>query len=290
MSALLLVGTGLIGGSFALAAKANGLFDRIVGVDRNTDALREALRLGVIDAIDDGLNTRRDSFAAACIAVPVGSIAACVSEVAGRVPTVFDVGSVKSPIIDALQPPPAHYVPCHPIAGSEQSGAGAARADLFEGRLIVLTPGAATDAAATARVKGYWQAVGGRVGVESATDHDRRFALLSHLPHLVAFAFMEVVGGAGSPQGGGGGFRDFTRIAAADADVWADILHANAPHVVDYLNDLAASLRDMAHAVQGGGDALRDRIAAAAQAKRAIDANARAAAPTDALPANWARD
>ena len=270
MPSLLLVGTGLIGGSFALAAKAAGLFDRVVGADRDPAALREALRLGVIDAIDDG----EDGFAAACIAVPVTSIAAQVREAAARARVVFDVGSVKGAVMAALRPMPPNYVPCHPIAGSEQGGAGAARADLFKDRLVVLTPSAEMDAKAAVIVKDYWRRVGGQLAIESAADHDRRFALLSHLPHLVAFAFMEVVANAGSPAGGGGGFRDFTRIAAADADVWADILHANAPHWQSYLDELATSLRGIAAAAQSGGEGLRQRLAAAAQAKRDIDAKA----------------
>ena len=275
MPALLLVGTGLIGGSFALAAKASGLFDRVVGTDGNAETLQEALRLGVIDAIDageDGIGGER--FAAACIAVPVGAIADCVQAAVARAEVVFDVGSVKETIIDALSPLPPNYVPCHPIAGSERGGPAAAHADLFGDCTVVMTPGPETNAEAMATVAGYWRTVGAKVVVESAAEHDRRFALLSHLPHLVAFAFMEVVAEAGSPQGGGGGFRDFTRIAAADADVWADILHANAPRLQAHAASLATSLRELADAAQTGSDALRDRIAAAAQAKRDIDAKA----------------
>lgn len=272
MPTLLLVGTGLIGGSFALAAKANGLFDRVVGADENPEALQEALRLGVIDAIDEDAND--DTFAAACIAVPVGSVADCVRASVNRASVVFDVGSVKGTIVEALDPVPANYVPCHPIAGSERGGPAAARADLFNDCTVVLTPERKTDAAATATVSRYWQTVGAKVSYETAAEHDRRFALLSHLPHLVAFAFMEVVADAGSPPGGGGGFRDFTRIAGADADVWADILHANAPHLQAYVASLKASLQDFADAAQTGSGALRERIEAAAQAKRAIDAKA----------------
>lgn len=276
MPSLLLVGTGLIGGSFALAAKASGLFDRVVGADGNAETLQEALRLGVIDAVDDGHDDGNGtSFAAACIAVPVGSIADCVRAAVARASVVFDVGSVKETIIEALHPPPPNYVPCHPIAGAERGGPAAAHADLFNDCTVVMTPGLETDAEAKATVRRYWRAVGAKVSIESAADHDRRFALLSHLPHLLAFAFMEVVAEAGSPQGGGGGFRDFTRIAAADADVWADILHANAPRLQAHVASVAASLRELADAAQAGGDGLRDRIAAAAQAKRAIDAVAR---------------
>lgn len=267
---LLLIGTGLIGCSFALATKAKGIFDRVCGMDRNEQALQLALRLGIVDApAQSGADC-----AAACVAVPVGSIAACVREAAAQVPLVFDVGSVKGPIVDALAPAPANFVPCHPIAGSERAGPAAADPNLFQGHAVALTPVATTDAAAVATVRGYWQAVGARVVTESPASHDDRLALLSHLPHLVAFAFMEVAGGADSLQDAGGGFRDFTRIAAADADVWADILHSNAGRVRQYLDQLVDAL----HGFTAEGDdaaALRRRIAAAADVKRALDAAAR---------------
>ena len=262
---LLLIGTGLIGGSFALAAKRAGIFDCVVGVDRSERSLVLALERGVVDA-----QVGVDDCAAACVAVPVGSIAEQVREVAARVPVVFDVGSVKQPIIDALDPVPANFVPCHPVAGSERAGPDAADADLFRGHSAVLTPVAATDAAAIEVVRGYWQAVGASVMVESPAEHDERLALLSHLPHLVAFAFMEVAGGAKSLRGTGGGFRDFTRIAASDADVWADILRSNAPFVRRHLDQLIDALRGFAAERDRAG--LRARIEAAAEVKRALDA------------------
>ncbi len=267
---LLLIGTGLIGGSFALAAKACGLYDRVVGMDRDERALDAAMRLGVIDASTDVVDECCD---AACVAVPVGGIAPCVRDAAAKVPLVFDVGSVKRPIIDALRPLPSNYVPCHPIAGSERSGAAAARADLFRDRTVVLTPTPGTDATATAAVRELWQAIGGRVVVESAAVHDDRFALVSHLPHLVAFAFMEVASRADSLAQVGGGFRDFTRIAAADADVWVDILRGNLGPVRRHLDALIESLNGYVAAAEGDGEALRSRIAAAAAAKRALPAS-----------------
>ena len=265
---LLLIGTGLVGGSFALAAKAAGLFDRVVGMDRDPDALRQAVALGVVDQSAYSM----PDCDAACVAVPVGDIAACVRAAASHAEVVFDVGSVKQAVLDALQPPPANYVPCHPIAGSERAGPAAARADLFRQQVVALTPTADTAAAATATVRGYWEQLGARVVVEAAADHDRRFALLSHLPHLVAFAFMEVAGRAGSLAGAGAGFRDFTRIAAADARIWADILHSNASGVRPYLDDLIDALQSLAKAAEDGGEALGRRLAAAAAVKRALGA------------------
>lgn len=286
MPSLLLIGTGLVGGSFALAAKAAGLFDRVVGSDRDPAALREALALGIVDAalegpveavLAAGAGPRRPRFEAACVAVPVGDVAACVQAAAPWAGVAFDVGSVKGAVVDALAPPPANYVPCHPIAGSERAGPAAASAGLFRGREVALTPAPDTDAAAIRTVRGYWERLGARVVVETPAAHDQRLALLSHLPHLVAFAFMEVAGRADTMAGAGAGFKDFTRIAAADARIWADILRSNAANVRPYLDDLLETLRRFAasaeaHAETGDSD-LRERIAAAAEARRAVDAD-----------------
>lgn len=273
---LLLVGTGLVGGSFALAAKESGVFEHVVGIDRNPDALRQAFDLGIVDECGDSLDASAPACDAACIAVPVGAIAGCVQAAAKAVPLVFDVGSVKSPIVEALDPLPSNYVPCHPIAGSERAGPKAARRDLFDGATVVLTPVAGTDAAATQSVRDCWQAIGAKIAIETPQEHDDRLALVSHLPHLVAFAFMEVAADAESLAGVGGGFRDFTRIAAADAAIWADILCANAPHVERHLDALISALRGFSETAQANrhGAALQARIEAAAAARRTIDAAA----------------
>ena len=268
---LLLVGTGLIGGSFALAAKAHGVFDRVVGIDDNPDALRQALDLGIVDETTDAPDVACD---AACVAVPVGAVADWVQEAAKTVPLVFDVGSVKRPIIDALYPLPPNYVPCHPIAGSERAGPAAAHRDLFNDASVVLTPVAETDAAATATVRDHWQAIGATVTIETPEAHDERLALVSHLPHLVAFAFMEVAGDAEHLAGAGGGFRDFTRIAAADAAIWTDILRANASHIERHLDDLIFALRGFSEAIWDD-DSLQTRIEAAAAVRRALDSEQR---------------
>lgn len=269
MKSLLLIGTGLIGGSFALAAKAQGVFDRVLGSDRDPNALQRALEMGIID----DLAPPTGRYDAACIAVPLAGIAPCVAEAAASASVVFDVGSVKGPILDALDPPPANYVPCHPIAGSERHGPGAADTALFANRVVVMTPTTATDAGALATVRGYWQRVGGRVEIDTPTNHDERFALLSHLPHLVAFAFMDVVQRAGSFAGAGSGFRDFTRIAAGDADVWHDILHSNAAPIRRYLDQLIEDLDSLGDAAAQGGPMLRQRIVSASRLRRQFNDN-----------------
>lgn len=269
---LLLVGTGLVGGSFARAAKVRGVFHRVVGMDRDPAALAEAVRLGVVDAPAESFV----GHAAVCIAVPVAGIAACVRDAVAdsalhRGVPVFDVGSVKAPILKALRPVPPNYVPCHPIAGSERQGPAEARADLFEGRAVVLTPVATTDPDAVATVSGYWEGVGARVVTEDPAAHDRRFALVSHLPHLLAFAFMEVAS-EGPLDVVGNGFRDFVRTAGADPDVWTDILHANAHEVRGRLDELLDVLASYATMVGDDPARLRERLTQVVTNKQSFDA------------------
>ena len=247
------------------------MFSRVVGTDRSAEALAQALELGIIDdrAGDTGESDGR--YDAACVAVPLAGIARCVRDACRRATVVFDVGSVKGPVIDALEAPLDNYVPCHPIAGSERHGPTAADATLFSNRTVVMTPTAATAPWATAAVRGFWEAIGANVETETPDRHDLRFALLSHLPHLVAVAFMDVVARAGSFAGAGSGFRDFTRIAAGDADVWHDILHSNADHVRRYLDELIDDLRTLGDAAAEGGPSLRHRIESASRLRRAFD-------------------
>ena len=264
---LLLIGTGFVGGSFARAAKARGLFDRVLGMDRDPRTLAEAVQLGIVDAPAESFV----GHAAVCVAVPVGGIAERVREaVVGGAP-VFDVGSVKEAVVDALRPVPANFVPCHPIAGSERHGPAAARADLFENRVAILTPVAATDPAAVSTVRGYWEALGARVVVESPAAHDERFAVVSHLPHLLAFAFMDVASRAVPLDVAGDGFRDFVRIAGSDPDVWVDILRANASRVRPRLEEVIRELRAYSAILDLDRSALRERIGNVVQAQRSFD-------------------
>ena len=269
MSTLLLVGTGLIGGSFALAARRRGLFDRIDGIDTDARALAEARSHGVVDP--PGPELRPD---AVCVATPASHIAACVDEMGRRHPdaVLFDVGSVKSPVVDALRARgrlSPRYVPCHPVVGSERSGPSAARADLFEGRSVVVTPVAETDPETSARVSGWWRTVGARVTERPPEEHDRLLAVTSHLPHLLAFALMEVLAEVDDDTlraTVGGGFRDFSRIAGADPAIWSDILHENREAVLAWAGKLVARL-----AIDDDKEALRQRLADARDRRRRLD-------------------
>lgn len=270
MSSLLLVGTGLVGGSFALAARRAGLFDRVLGMDASAEALEQALSHGVIDA--ETMQTPED-IAGVCVAVPVAAIAECVAKACAAMPgvPVFDVGSVKATVLDALSPVPASFVPCHPIAGSERQGAAAADATLFQGCRVVLTPADATDADAVATVRGWWQEIGAETIIEDAARHDDMLSVTSHIPHLLAFALMQVAHEANALDHVGGGFRDFTRIAGSDADVWSQILTANADAVARRLDEFSSRLKELANAAQDDPAALRAAIAKVSAMRRNLN-------------------
>ena len=269
---LLLVGTGLVGGSFALAARRAGLFDRVLGMDASTAAIREALAHGVIDGEAPPMP---EGVAGVCVAVPVAAIAEMVRHAAAVAPgvPVFDVGSVKKPVLDALEPhAPATFVPCHPIAGSERQGAAAADGAMFRGARVVLTPTDETDPEALASVQRWWQAVGAETVMEDAAVHDDLLAVTSHVPHLLAFALTRLAADAGALGHIGGGFRDFTRIAGADPDVWSQILAANSGAVTRRLSELSERLAELASATRNDPQTLRAAIAEASRIRRGLDA------------------
>jgi len=270
---LLLVGTGLVGGSFALAARRAGLFDRVLGMDASSAAIAEARAHGVIDA--EVAQTPGD-VAGVCVAVPVAAIAEMVRYADARLPgvPVFDVGSVKKPVLDALGPEtPATFVPCHPIAGSERQGAAAADGSMFRGARVVITPDESTDPQALATVQQWWRAVGAETVTEDAAVHDDLLAVTSHVPHLLAFALMRLADDAGALDHVGGGFRDFTRIAGADANVWSQILAANSGAVTRRLGELSERLAELASATRDDPGALRTAIAEASRIRRGLDAH-----------------
>ena len=269
MRVLLLVGTGLIGGSFALAARANGVFDRIVGIDSNPEALETARSLGIVDEPETALEP-----SAICVATPVSHIAECIADVAGRYPglPIFDVGSVKATVVDALRihgGVPPHFVPCHPISGSETVGVGAARADLFQRRSVIITPVDETNADTVAAVKSWWQRIGADVTMQDPHAHDRIVAATSHLPHLVAFALMELLDTTDEKTLSayiGDGFRDVSRIAASDPTIWSDILQANREATLALARQLGARLT-----IEDDKAVLRRRIAKARNLRVGLD-------------------
>jgi prephenate dehydrogenase len=250
MPHLLVIGTGLIGGSFALAMRKGGCFAHIDGHDSDAAAAASALRLGHIDAVAPDLNAAIARADAVLVAVPIAAVASTVQRVCklNRTATVIDVGSVKGSVLEALRKSgamPPGFVPCHPMAGSEKRGPEAADAGLFRDRPVILTPQPETDPKALARVREWWSAAGARVVESSAPIHDEMVALTSHLPHLVAYAFMNWVGkphGAVPADFAGPGLHGFTRIAASDAAMWRQILSENRAAVLAQYDGLVASM------------------------------------------------
>jgi prephenate dehydrogenase len=283
---LALVGCGLVGGSLAAAWRRRGLVSSVRGLDRNRGRTAMALAKGIIDAEASSL---ADAVAGAdCIvlAVPVGAMAGLFDELAAQAPAhavVTDVGSTKGELVAqarvALGAGFARYVPAHPIAGGAMPGIEYASADLFEGRWVITTPDAATDAAALEQVEQCWRACGARVGRMEAGEHDRVFAAVSHLPHVLAFALVHQIAsqpdGARKLQFAGAGFRDFTRIAASDATMWRDIALANRVALGEELAQYRAGLDALQAAIDGGDASGLDRLFAhASQVRRRHDPQA----------------
>jgi prephenate dehydrogenase len=251
---LIVFGVGLIGGSFALALRRGGTVSHIVGVGRNQTNLEHALRLGIIDeaATDAGQAVNGADFV--MLATPVGQMEALLGTIAAQLSSgavITDGGSTKQDVVAYARAKLAKkfscFVPGHPIAGTEKSGAAAADAELYRGRKVILTPESDTDPAAIEAVRGAWQACLAEVHLMRPAEHDALFAAISHLPHLLAFALVDWM--ARKPnhdalfQFAAGGFRDFTRIASSSPEMWRDICLANRSalltELADYREELA---------------------------------------------------
>ncbi|MCX7069573.1 MAG: prephenate dehydrogenase/arogenate dehydrogenase family protein [Gammaproteobacteria bacterium] len=244
---LAVVGLGLIGGSLARALREAGEVATISGYDRDPAQVQAALALGVIDRAGvDAADAVRDADVAV-IAVPVlattSALAACKPGLSART-IVTDVGSTKQSVLAAVRSVfgevPARFVAAHPIAGTEKSGVANALPGLFRNHRLILTPHATQDAEALATVERLWAATGARVVKMDAARHDAIFAATSHLPHLLAYSFVDMLDqleGADADifPNAGGGFRDFTRIASSSPRMWHDILRANAEPVAALL-------------------------------------------------------
>jgi len=235
---LAIIGVGLIGGSFSRALKAAGAVQRVIGFDLDPENLAEALQLGVIDEIAADYASAVSSADLVFLAVPVRAMTAAVAACVPYLPAgcvVTDGGSVKEELVAAcepLMPEGCHFVGGHPIAGTEHSGAKASFATLFQGRRCILTPTGRTNQQALELVQRLWEAAGSRVECMEPLTHDRVFAAVSHLPHMVAYALVHAVDRSAEEEENilafsAGGFRDFTRIASSDPSMWRDIALMN---------------------------------------------------------------
>lgn len=281
---LALIGVGMIGGSAALAWRAAGVVSHVTGYDTDVDALKRGCEQGVLDAAASDIATAVRSADLVLLAVPVGamgevlkSLATCVSANA----VITDVGSTKVSVVEVAQRtlsgnggfPFRRFVPAHPIAGRERPGVEAADAALFLNRVVITTPTENTDAEALASVERLWTAGGARVQRMSAQEHDDIFAAVSHLPHLLAFALVARI--ASEPDGerklgfAGGGFRDFTRIAAGSPVMWRDIALANRSAIAAELRGYRAQLNALQAALDTGDvEALLTMFELASQTRR----------------------
>jgi prephenate dehydrogenase len=238
-----LIGCGLMGGSFALALKKAGLVKRVVGYSKSPSTVEKARRMGVIDVMAESALLAVSGSDIVLIAVPVAASEGTFKAIRHLVdPKVLmmDVGSTKRDVVDAarrvLKERLPAFVPAHPIAGREVAGIEHADASLYQGRKLILTPLEQTDPVLVQKATDVWAAIGCQVLKMSPEDHDAAFAAVSHLPHLLAFAYMNAMSQQPSGQEfvslAGPGFRDFTRIAASDPTVWRDILLSNREEVL----------------------------------------------------------
>lgn len=269
---LVVVGVGLIGGSFALALRRRGLVRHVVGVGRSRANLDAARQLGVIDQAA-ALAEAIDGADFILLATPVGQMEAAFAAIAphlGPGAVITDGGSTKSDVVAAarreLGQRFGQFVPAHPIAGAERSGAAAASATLYQGRRVVLTPEPDTDRAARERVREAWAACGAQVIELGAAEHDHVLGVVSHLPHLLAYALMhQVLASPGSDTllaNAGSGFRDVTRLASSHPEMWRDIFLANREGLLTALAEFEASLGSLRAAIEQGDAAALDLVLA----------------------------
>jgi prephenate dehydrogenase len=273
------IGCGLMGGSFALALKRGGLVKRVIGYSKSPSTTERAKKLGVIDDAAESALLAVSGSDIVLIAVPVAATEGtfkAIRHLVGPDVLFMDVGSTKRDVVDAarrvLKERVAHFVPAHPITGKEVGGVQHADAALYQGRQVILTPLPTNDAALVQKATDVWAAIGCQVMKMTPDNHDAAFAAVSHLPHLLAFAYFSAV--ARQPAGNdflalaGPGFRDFTRIAASDPAVWRDILVANREEILKQSLRFRHTLDAIEHVMRSGnGEALEDLIRQSADAR-----------------------
>jgi cyclohexadieny/prephenate dehydrogenase len=278
-----LIGFGLIGGSIARAARAQGLAGEIVATAHSARTRARVLELGVVDRV---VETNAQAAADAdlvILCIPVGACGPVAQEIAAHLKPgaiVSDVGSVKGAVVRDMAPYlPAgvHFVPAHPVAGTEHSGPDSGFAELFINRWCILTPPEGTDANAVERLRAFWTAIGAKVEIMTPDHHDMVLAITSHLPHLIAYT---IVGTADELEGvtqsevlkfSAGGFRDFTRIAASDPVMWRDVFLTNKDAVLEMLGTFNEDLAKLTRAIRrGDGEALFEHFARTRAIRRGI--------------------
>jgi cyclohexadieny/prephenate dehydrogenase len=278
-----IIGMGLIGSSIARAARESGAATRVRAADMSQAVCDRVTELGIADAALTDPAMAADGADLVIICVPVGANGAVAEAIAPRLKPgaiISDVGSVKSAVVKAVQPhlpSGTHFVPAHPVAGTEHSGPDAGFASLFDGRWCILTPPDGTDGAAVATVRAFWEAFGSKVEEMTPDHHDLVLAVTSHLPHLIAY---NIVGTADDLaqvtqseviKFSAGGFRDFTRIAASDPTMWRDVFLHNREAVLEVLGRFQEDLFSLQRAIRWGeGDKLFDLFTRTRDIRRGI--------------------
>ncbi len=263
---LCVIGVGLIGGSIAKAARSRGLCREIVGVDSDPQNLTRALELGVINEGFDSTSPANYSQSTegadwVIIAAPPAASLQTFLDLRKRwsQDTIYtDVGSIKQKVVDAVErvfgEVPANFVPGHPIAGAERSGVEAASKDLFQQKRVILTPVASTSIKAVQAVDEFWTSLGAVVSLMEPLHHDQVFAATSHLPHVLAYALVHMLGRKDEQeeffQYAGAGFRDFTRIASSNPEMWRDICLLNGEQIIPLLSGMGDELKNMSDLIK----------------------------------------
>lgn len=264
-----IIGLGLIGGSLGYAVKRAGLASHIVGYARSEATRGRALALGFIDSVCASAAEAAAGADLVVLCTPVGSlslVAAEIEPVLKKGSTVTDVGSVKNAVVRDVSPyvpDGVHFIPGHPIAGTEQSGPDAGFAELFDGRWCILTPLPGSDHAAVGKLAAFWRACGSQVDMMEPKHHDLVLAIVSHLPHLIAYNIvgtaddLEAVTKSEVIKYSASGFRDFTRLASSDPTMWRDIFLNNKDAVLEMLGRFIEDLTALQRSIRwGDGDAL----------------------------------
>jgi prephenate dehydrogenase len=274
-----IIGVGLIGGSFALALKAAGACNHVVGAGRNAANVKLAQERGIVDSIAPDAVAAAHGADLVLVAAPVAQfpkIFRDISSVLNPKTIVTDAGSTKRDVIAAarsgLGRKVAQFVPAHPIAGAEKSGAVAAAADLFRGKRVILTPLPENADSAVRKADAAWSACGARVTRMAPEAHDALLAAVSHLPHLLAFALVHGIAGRENPAElfslAAGGFRDFTRIASSHPEMWRDICMANRDRLLQELSAYEDELLLIRKLLEAGDAAGLEKLFAEARAAR----------------------
>jgi cyclohexadieny/prephenate dehydrogenase len=280
---LAIIGVGLIGSSIARSARAQGAVREIVATARSLATRRRVAELGLADQVVEGNGAAAAGADLVIACVPVGACGEVAKEIAPHLTPgaiVSDVGSVKAAIVRDMAPHlpvGVHFVPAHPVAGTEHSGPDAGFAELFVGRWCILTPPDGTDAAAADKLAAFWRLLGANVETMAPEHHDLVLAITSHLPHLIAYT---IVGTADELaevtrsevlKFSAGGFRDFTRIAASDPTMWRDVFLANKDAVLEMLGTFNEDLSQLTRAIRrGDGDALFEHFKRTRAIRRGI--------------------